>query len=1010
MKDDFIIGREEETVTLKRERRKLFVIILIAFAVFAPVIIMVSAKYAKEDNTAARINNSQVYISEYMTANTHFFDEKGKSSDFIEIHNGSKKAVNLRGYVLAKEDKTFIFPPQVLEPDEYFLVWLGKTAGEKHADFKLSALGGETVTLKNNRGKILDEIVTTKHERNFSVVRSLKKDNSKEEKISENPTPGFPNTEKGAQDYAMTRFTENRTGIVINEIMASNETVLTDEFGDCVDYAEIFNTSGEDADISLFGISDEINNPFKYQFPENTVLKKGKCLLLYLSSGYKTEDENGEKTITVSNDGNILVPFSVNKTQEKLFLSDSTGHFIDCVTVSDLKKDEAYVRGENGDFQRTFDVSPGYPNTEKGIEKYRKNLVLSVSDDDVYISEASSRNTAYASVDGKYYDWIELYNPTGRDISLKGYSLSDKADEKDKFVFGDTKISAGGYKLVYATDEELSGVITTGFKLSSSCNAVLFSPDGKRLDIVRLSELTKNVSKGRESGSYSWSYFTSPTPGSKNGQGFSKISSKPVASVSSGQYNGVSSLKVELSGEGDIYYTLDGSVPNENSKKYAQALEFTKTAVLRAVCRDKDSVISAVSSYTYIINENHKMDVVSMVSDPDGIFSPSRGIYVLGNNASPDFPYNGANIWQGWKRECNLSLVPKSDSESGFSIDCETSVFGGMTRAYDKRSLKFRFRDVYGSGKLHYKLYDNLDISEFESLVVRASGQDTFKTMMKDDLITSLVRDELDVLASRPVVFYINGEYFGIFYVREKASEHYVASHYNVSPESVDLLQANGLIPNAGSNAEWTKLKDFVRSHDMSNDENYAYVEKRVDVKNYADYIIAELYTGNADQGNIRYFRSSENDGKWRWLLYDTDLGFQIELKDTAWELFNPNGTGAEDQTSTFLINGLLKNKKFRALFIERLEYQMDNIWNSERVIKRVDEMAAAIRDEVPRNNKRWPKNQNWEAYVTALKTYAKERPTLLRNEMKNDSRVRNIIALSDSELSRCFKEAKNGG
>ncbi len=1010
MKNSLIIGKEAESAQLQKEKRRIFVCICLFLLIAVPVTIFLSSKYSDKAETVVKLPDSPLYISEYMTANTHFFDENGKSSDFVEIHNGSKKVINLRGYVLAKDDKTYLFPARVLEPDEYMLIWLGGGRGETHAGFKLNAVGGETLTLKNNRGKVIDEIVTAQLERNTSLIRSLNKDFSRSESVCADPTPGFQNNSDGVAEYAQTRFIKNETGIVINEVMASNETVLTDEFGDCVDYVELMNTGGKDTDIGLFGLTDKTDNPFKFQFPENTVLKKGKCILLYLSSGYKSESENGEAVMAVSSSGNILVPFSINKTLEKICLADKEGRFIDSVTVTDAKKDEAYIRTENGEFKRTFDVSPGYPNTPEGVEKGRKNLGLTISDNDIYISEASSRNNQYAPVDGKYYDWIELFNPTNKTISLKGYSLSDSVGEPRKFVFGDTEIPAGGYKVVYATDEELSGGISTGFKLNSSCNALLFSPDGKRLDAVRLTELLKNVSKGREKGSHEWVYFTEPTPGKTNGKGVSKISSSPLADVPSGQYDGISDLVVTLSGDGDIYYTLDGSVPTRNSHRYSSPLTFTKTAVLRAVCVESDSVMSSVASYTYIINENHKMDVVSMVSDPDGIFSSSRGIYVLGNNASADFPYNGANIWQGWKRECNLSLIPRTDEESGFSIDCETSVFGGMTRAYDKRSLKFRFRDIYGSGKLHYKLYDDLDISEFDSIVIRASGQDTFKAMMKDDLITSLIENELDVLDSRPVVFYINGSYFGIFYVREKASENYVASHYNVSPQSVDLLQANGLIPNAGSNDTWTELKDFVKTHDMSDNSNYAYVEKRVDVKNYADYIIAELYTGNADQGNIRYFRSSENDGKWRWLLYDTDLGFQNGLKDTAWELFNPNGTGAGDQTSTFLINGLLKNKKFRALFVERLEYQMDNIWNTERVISRIDEMADAIRSEVPRNNARWPKNQDWEAHVNALKTFALERPTILRNEMKNDSRVRNIIALSNEELSRCFKEAKNGG
>lgn len=1008
LKDEIRIGFEEESPGAAAVRRKLIIGICVLLAVLLMITAVITSKYADYAEPVSAIKRNGVYISEYMTANTHYFDDKGKSSDFVEIHNSSKEVVNLRGYVLVREDKTFMLPIRTLEPDEYLLIWLGK--GNGHAGFSLSSEGGETLTLKNQRGKVVDEAVTIKHAKNFSVVRSLGTDSQVIEKESETPTPGYPNNEDGALAYAQTRYAENESGVVINEIMASNETVLADEFGDCTDYVELYNTSDKDVDIGLFGLTDEVYNPFKFQFPENTVIKAQSCLLLYLSSNYKTEDENGETVIAESGEGKMLVPFSINKTQEKLLLTDSQGKFIESVVVSGAKKDEAYIRTKSGEYIRSFEVSPGYPNTKKGVEKSLKNLGLKVSDKDVYISEASSRNTAYASVGGKYYDWIELYNPTDHKISLKGYSLSDDFKEKQKFVFDDTSIAAGSYKLVYATDENLQGVITTGFKLNGSCNAILFSPQGDRLDAVRLTELTRNVSKGRAKGAQNWSYFTAPTPGGENGNGLSKISAAPAASVPSGQYNDVESVKVSLSGDGDIFYTLDGSVPTENSKKYSGEITFTKTGVLRAVCKDKDSVISNVASFTYIINEKHKMDVVSLVSDPDGLFSSQRGIYVLGGNASPDFPYNGANIWQGWKRECNLSLVPVTDDEEGFSIDCETSVFGGMTRAYEKRSLKFRFRDIYGSGKLRYKLYDDLDISEFDSVVIRASGQDTFRSMMRDDLITSLVEGELDVLDSRPVVFYINGEYFGIFYIREKASENYVASHYNVSPESVDLLQANGSIPNAGSNDEWLELKQFVKTHDMSVDSNYAYVKKRVDVKNYADYIVAQLYTANADLGNIRYFRSDENDGKWRWLLYDTDLGFQIDLKDTAWELLNPAGTGAGDQISTFLINGLLRNKEFRKLFIDRLEYQMDNIWNSERVNKRIDEMVAAIESEVPRNNKRWTKNQNWEACVESLRTFAKERPAVLRDELKNDSRVRNIIALTDEELNRCFKNVKNGG
>ena len=316
-----------------------------------------------------------------------------------------------------------------------------------------------------------------------------------------------------------------------------------------------------------------------------------------------------------------------------------------------------------------------------------------------------------------------------------------------------------------------------------------------------------------------------------------------------------------------------------------------------------------------------------------------------------------------------------------------------------------RFRDIYGAGKLNYAVFDNRDFAEYESIVIRPGGQDTFRCMMKDDMTTTLADGILDVMASRPVILYINGDYYGVYYIREKISEHFIASHYGVSPESVDLLQGNGYTVNAGDNADWLALMDYVKDHDLTVDEHYQYVADRVDLQNFADWQIAELYCGNTDQGNIRFFRSSENDGKWRWIFYDTDLGFQGGNLSSAWELLNPNGTGAGDAISTRLINKLLKNKNFRALFVERLEYQMKNIWNTERVRAEIDRFAAIWEPEADRNSTRWEHSTVWADNVWGLHYFARNRMDALRDEFEDSARVRNIIALTDEELDRCFPE-----
>ena len=140
-------------------------------------------------------------------------------------------------------------------------------------------------------------------------------------------------------------------------------------------------------------------------------------------------------------------------------------------------------------------------------------------------------------------------------------------------------------------------------------------------------------------------------------------------------------------------------------------------------------------------------------------------------------------------------------------------------------------------------------------------------TKIRDITITDLIREHtnVDVAAFRQSVLYINGQYWGVYNIREKIDENFIATHENVSPGSVDLLQGNWAV-NAGSNEDYREMLEYVRAHKnaMNTDEVYNYLDARMDLVNYCDYYIAEIYCSNNDAGNIRFYRSSETDGKWR--------------------------------------------------------------------------------------------------------------------------------------------------
>ena len=71
-----------------------------------------------------------------------------------------------------------------------------------------------------------------------------------------------------------------------------------------------------------------------------------------------------------------------------------------------------------------------------------------------------------------------------------------------------------------------------------------------------------------------------------------------------------------------------------------------------------------------------------------------------------------------------------------------------------------------------------------------------------------------------------------------------------------------------------------------------------MDVDQYIDYQAAEIYMANADwpSSNIKFWRSSTGDNRWRWVVFDTDLGFNgnengVSSSNTLFQATDPDGT-----------------------------------------------------------------------------------------------------------------------
>ena len=309
-------------------------------------------------------------------------------------------------------------------------------------------------------------------------------------------------------------------------------------------------------------------------------------------------------------------------------------------------------------------------------------------------------------------------------------------------------------------------------------------------------------------------------------------------------------------------------------------------------------------------------------------------------------------------------------NEQVFSHDGKIRIFGAYSRMQDQKGFALLAKPEAGKQTFEYPFFDNRPFTEYSSLVLRASGQEAKMTRMRDVVITSLLDDNTDLLvqAYQQCVVYVNGEYRGVYNLREKVNASFIAQHYpQIDKSTIDLLVGNGNKSGYvldGSNEDYLALVEFAKTHDLSIKENYDHVAEQVDLENFAEYTAGQLYVANTDTGNIKFWRAEGT--KWQWISYDYcwAMNSMVQGPDGNYiEGYKLNavhrylvrsGHGVNAGFSNALINALLENKDFRDMFLEKCAKMANEVFETQKLIDRVDECAEAIRSEMPRDTELW--------------------------------------------------------
>lgn len=913
-----------------------------------------------------------IVISEVMTNNKGVYpDDEGNSSDWAELYNTTDHAIDIGNYMLSDDESDltkWIFPQTTLEAHSYFVVFL--TGNSKydvnnsilHCSFKLSS-AGETLILSDASGNKADSVTIPALPENVSYALG-----NGEWKQTSAITPWFENSDTGYAAFKQS-MTVTDSPLLVTEVMASNAMTIADADGSYNDWVEITNTGKEEYDISGCGLSDDAGDPLKWRFPD-AKLGAGESVLVFCSG----------KTVKYGGEGPMQAGFKLSSYNTTVVLSDSRGRTMDSVAAQEMPSDWSYARGVSSGaptdmWALTCLPTPGYPNTNEGFAAFMQNNPFTTGD--IVISEVlCSNNQIDFNETSASSDYIEIQNRGTNAVNLSGFGLTDNAGNPAKFRFPDITLQPGGYTVVYATGEDgaQAGSMQAPFKLSRLGNTLaLFNAQNQLIDRCFIGEVPQNISVGRAQGQAAISYFETPTPGQANGDGKTGIAAEVTFSQSPGKYDGAVELSLSSSDGCEIYYTTNGSTPTESSQKYTGPVTVSETSSVRARAFNAGYIPSNTATATYLIGAQHTLPVVSITTEQAKLFDPATGIYTNS------------------KKDVEIPASFEMFDESGqrvFQQNIGISMTGGETlRLKEQKSLAIHARSQYGESTMGYPFFDNRDYKEYKSLILRTAGREGgMVTKLNTYVALGLVDGKMNVLtqAAKPCVVYIDGKYWGIYFLMEKRNKYMVAQHESISDSAaIDSINVTkGLsqsLTSSGSYEGYAEIYDYVNSHVLSVQEYYDWVDARLDTDSFMDLMINQIYIANNDaRGNLQYYQIPL-DGKWKQIYQDLDIAF-FSFDTIALRM-------RSDTAGSDIFNALLKNEGWRKRFIERFAWALKNIYNKERVTAAIDEAAALIRSEVEAEHARWsgerPTLADWEAGVNGLKSFAKNRGRAVVNDLK---------------------------
>ncbi len=617
----------------------------------------------------------------------------------------------------------------------------------------------------------------------------------------------------------------------------------------------------------------------------------------------------------------------------------------------------------------------------------------------VVVNEVSASNlNGITDSYGEREDWVELYNTTSAPVDLGGWYLSNKVNNPAKWPFpAGSIIPASGRLMVYCSkrNSTVPGELHTNFKLNQSDDdhVVLSDPGVNIVDDVLLDPPTKqDNSRGRTTdGAATWSLFLNPTPNAANAGVSPEYAARPQLSPAAGLYTAATNVSITTTDGSTIRYTLDGSEPTAASTAYTGPVAISATTVVRAACFSATPGVppSFMETNTYFINAPHSVAVLSISGNQvDDLLNGDGGLVPLGS-----FEYFGPD-------------QQLRDEATG-----EFNEHGNDSWAYAQRGFDYITRDQTGyNDGIHYPMFHASGRNKFQRLILKPAANDNYPfetggAHIRDAYVHSLSIAgglDLDERTYEPCVLYVNGQYWGVYEIREKCDDNdYTKEYYDQDEFDLQYLKTwGGTWSEYGgpqAQADWDALRAYIMGNNMGDPSAFAYVDGQFNWKSLIDYVVLNSYTVCTDWLNWntawwRGFNPAGTHRKWGYVLWDNDatFGHYINYTNVPDDTPNADPCNAEalpdpgGQGHVPILQKLMdENPMVHDYYVNRYIDLGNTLFSCGVMLPYLDSLIALITPEMPAQIARWGGTMTeWEGNVQAMRDFIETRCTAIQQGM----------------------------